>query len=48
MKKEVLLYAKYINDRYDYIQMMHNGLTKAIKDRDITMKLKRTLKSFDG
>ena len=37
MKKEVLLYAKFINYRYDYIQMMHNGLTKAIKDRDIDM-----------
>jgi len=37
MRKEVILYTKFINDRYKYLQLLNNGLNNAIKNRNVKM-----------
>jgi len=36
-RKDILLYTKFIKDRYNYIRMTNNGLSNAIKNRNVDL-----------
>lgn len=36
-RKDILLYTKFLKDRYNYIRMTNNGLSNAIKDRNVDL-----------
>ena len=34
MTKEIILYNKFINNRYNYIKLLTNGFNNALKNKD--------------